>query len=281
LCRQTRLQPDVLSQPQRLAFDDCPTRWSQRPVCSSGAFFFVANRIERDYAVDLSRPNDLRHRFTFHLRAYSDPRLLILKNARDVRLTEASDETGQSLLPATSADYEPEPSEFRSLWEWDLVAKLRHPGQAGRRIARLSGVARFLVRTRYETWTIDDVLGAGQVTRIIGANRVTVESLTSTDSGYVLRVSGHGNVGGLAGPPVPDQFDGIQRSIKLLDTDGRSFSIEFSGGGGAEDWFYNFTFTRPIGDQDRNAPPHKLVWEVPTEAKLLNVPFEFSDLPLP
>jgi hypothetical protein len=81
-------------------------------------------------------------------------------------------------------------------------------------------------------------------------------------------------------PGLVDQFESIRRSIRLLDQNGRAYSVDFAGGSGREDWSYLFTFkTTPA--QDPTAEPAKLIWDVPTEAKFLVVPFEFKDLPLP
>ena len=85
---------------------------------------------------------------------------------------------------------------------------------------------------------------------------------------------------GLVSPGLTDQFEAIRRSIRLLDQSGRTFAVDFAGGSGREDWSYLFTF-KPTPAQDATAEPCKLIWDVPTEAKFLVLPFDFKNLPLP
>ncbi|HEV8378912.1 MAG TPA: hypothetical protein VGP99_08680, partial [Tepidisphaeraceae bacterium] len=257
-----------------------PTRWCNRPASVHGPFLVIADRIERDYKVDLAKPNELHHRFTLQLTAYSDPKLLVLKNARDAKLEEAVDEHGHSLLPPPQEEYVPESSDYRGPWEWRLNAKLHHPEGAGHRIAHLRGAAQFLVRTQFETWELSQIMTVQNATRIIGGARITVEGLSRSDEGYALRIRGQGALCGLVSPGLADQFESIRRSIRLLDQNGRAFSVDFAGGSGREVWSYLFTF-KPTPAQDATAEPAKLIWDVPTEAKFLLVPFEFKDLPLP
>ena len=49
----------------------------------------------------------------------------------------------------------------------------------------------------------------------------------------------------------------------------------------AEDFPENKYDFKPTPAQDATAEPAKLLWDVPTEAKFLVVPFEFKNLPLP
>jgi len=280
LCLKTSLQPDIRGEPAQIVIDSLPTRWCNRPMSTHGPFLIIADRIERDYKVDLSRPDELQHRFTLQLTAYSDPKLLVLKNARDTRLEEALDEHGNSLLPPAQQEYIPESSDYRGPWEWKLNAKLHHPDGAGQRIALLRGAAQFLVRTQYETWELSQVMSVQNATRVIAGTRITIEGLSRTDEGYTLRIRGQGALCGLVSPGLADQFEAIRRSIRLLDQNGRPFAVDFAGGSGREDWSYLFTF-KPTPAQDATAEPGKLIWDVPTEAKFLVVPFEFKNLPLP
>ena len=280
LCIKTGYQPEIRGEPPQIVVDSLATRWCKRPASAHGAFLVVADRIERDYKVDLARPDELQHRFTLQLTAYSDPKLLVLKNARDAKLEEAVDENGLSLLPPQEPEYIPESSDYRGPWEWKLSAKLHHPQGAGHRIAKLRGAAQFLVRTASETWELSQIMTVQNATRMIGGARITIEGLSRSDEGYTLRIRGQGALCGLASPGLADQFESIRRSIKLLDQNGRAFSVDFAGGSGREDWSYLFTF-KPTPTQDATAEPAKLIWDVPTEAKFLVVPFEFKDLPLP
>jgi hypothetical protein len=280
VCIKTRYQPEIRGEPPQIVVDSLATRWCNRPASVHGPFLVVADRIERDYKVDLAKPDELEHRFTLQLTAFSDPKLLVLKNVREAKLEEAVDEHGNSLLPPPEPEYLPESSDYRGPWEWRLSAKLHHPDGAGHRIAKLRGAAQFLVRTGFETWELSQVMTVQNATRVIGGARITIEGLSRSEEGYTLRIRGQGALCGLASPGLWDQFESIRRSIRLLDQNGRTFSVDFAGGSGREDWSYLFTF-KPTPAQDATAEPAKLVWDVPTEAKFMVVPFEFKDLPLP
>jgi hypothetical protein len=280
LCVKTGLQPEMRGDPPQIVIDSLPTRWSNRPASVHGPFLVVADRLERDYKVDLSRPDELQHRFILQLTAFSDPRLLVMKNAREVKLEEAVDERGNSLLPPPERDFVPETSEYRPPWEWRLVARLHRPDGAGQKIARLRGSAQFLVRTGFQPWELTQIMTVQNATRMIGGCRLTIEGLTKNEEGFTLRIRGEGPLCGLSQGGMSDQFEAIRRSIRLIDNNGRNFAVDFAGGSGRDEWSYLFTF-KPTPAQDATAEPSKLVWDVPTEAKFLVVPFEFSNLPLP
>jgi hypothetical protein len=280
LCVKTGLQPEVRGDPPQIVVDSLSTRWSQRPSSGHGAFLVVADRIERDYKVDLAKPEELHHRFILQLTAFSDPKLLVLKNAREVKLEEAVDERGNSLLPPVAGDYAPESSEYQTPWEWRLFAKLNHPTGAGNRIARVRGSAQFMVRTQHQTWELPQIMTVQNATRVIGGSRLTIEGLSRNEEGFTLRIRGQGPLCGIVPAGMSEQFEAIRRSIRLVDNHGRAFAVDFAGGSGREDWSYLFTF-KPTPAQDATAEPAKLIWEVPTEAKFVVVPFEFVNLPLP
>jgi hypothetical protein len=280
LCVKTGLQPEVRGDPPQIVVDSLVTRWSHRPVSGHGAFLIVADRIERDYKVDLAKPEDLQHRFVLQLTAFSDPRLLVLKNAQEVKLEEAVDEHGNSLLPVQTEEYAPESSEYRTPWEWRVFAKLHHPRGAGERIARLRGSAQFMVRTEHQNWELSQIMTVQNATRMVGGSRLIIEGLSRNEEGYTLRIRGQGVLCGIAPAGMTEQFEAIRRSIRLLDNNGRAFAVDFAGGSGREEWSYLFTF-KPTPAQDATTEPAKLIWEVPTEARLVTVPFEFRNLPLP
>jgi hypothetical protein len=73
----------------------------------------------------------------------------------------------------------------------------------------------------------------------------------------------------------------------LFDAAGREFSMSSSGSGGfVRDRFsfpYNerFLWQSSKGLRDRPQLPMKLIWRLPAESKMIRLPFEFNDLPLP
>ena len=72
-------------------------------------------------------------------------------------------------------------------------------------------------------------------------------------------------------------------AIRLLDKDGKALSSRgWGGGGGPDEMSYNWTFARDAwGGDEKVGEPFRLVWEIPTETRPMDVDFAFKDLPMP
>jgi hypothetical protein len=81
-----------------------------------------------------------------------------------------------------------------------------------------------------------------------------------------------------------EQWQQFGRGVRvtLLDAEGRALSNRGGGGGGSDEKMtYTYTFSRDMDTGGQTGPAVKVVVEVPTEVKEVEVPFEFKDIPLP
>ena len=101
----------------------------------------------------------------------------------------------------------------------------------------------------------------------------------------VLVLSRGRQVAAGAAPPPWDQFrQSLLPGLRVLDAEGRPLqrgSPSMSGGEDRMETTVRFS-AEPVQPQhDRPGPPAKLVWEIPTESREINAPFELKDLPMP
>ncbi|HWB54414.1 MAG TPA: hypothetical protein VG722_09485, partial [Tepidisphaeraceae bacterium] len=70
--------------------------------------------------------------------------------------------------------------------------------------------------------------------------------------------------------------------ISLLDAEGHQLRSRGPGGGGGgpTHMIYTMTFDRASG-RHPTGEPARLVWKVPISTKMIDIPFDFKDLPLP
>jgi hypothetical protein len=93
-------------------------------------------------------------RFYLDLQIAAEPRMIVSQNG-PLKLTEAVDERGQSLLPAAAAETVQRVSGYYGAFSagaasLQMQVDLRHPGQAGRTVKRLKGVIPLTVASRKE-----------------------------------------------------------------------------------------------------------------------------------
>jgi hypothetical protein len=77
-------------------------------------------------------------------------------------------------------------------------------------------------------------------------------------------------------------------TFQLLDAKGRPFTFQGRGGGGGgggnpdePQRTFSLRFHADRGDGEKADAPASFVWELPLEAKEIEIPLELSDLPLP
>jgi hypothetical protein len=165
---------------------------------------------------------------------------------------------------------------------WNVPTQLSWSPKLGKRMSVFRASARFLVEARSESWEIAEPLKAQNLVKQVGQIKLTVRGVTKqNENSYSVKIS----IDQPQGPnpqesPLSD-YNTLQQSIRLVDTDGRAW--QNAGGGGGGNWnhleyemtFYNGGGGVPAGE------PTKVVWRVPTQLKEMTVPIEFKDLPIP
>jgi hypothetical protein len=215
--------------------------------------------------------------------AVFDPRLQVQGTSRP-KIEEAVDNMGHSLISrqqdAMGGQF------FPALGMGNNIPLTLIPHQQTRGITRLAGSVRLRVVTKTEKWEITDLFGDKPTTKTLpqfGNALVTMEPLRHAANGYELTIR--------ATPQQPQQpmmvggnsplSFAVFRSIRLLDEEGREFNRGgYSGGGNSDGYRITLNFSAR-GGANNLGEPAKLVWEIPTEQRDVDVPFEFKNLPVP
>ena len=312
---------DLEPGPVGLAIVQIPPGPDKAPTVTSGAFRVRATRISRSYAVDLTSGGLAMNDFAVHLSVQPEPKLKIHTGLGLAKLEAAADETGLSLLPPDGAPGAaggggaaggaglavqvlpgmPPTAAAAAMQNaiafrgnvavgtradgaaWPVTARLDYPAQgAGKRIARLKGSTTCTVIVGTETIEIPDLVNATNVSRDAGTTSITVRSCRKVGQQYEVNL----NVGAQGGVTGVQQFlarGARNGGIRLVDSAGEDLPQQgmrrmTSSNNGRMD--VTLTFAEPRVPQAA-AGPIKLVWQVPTELRDFEIPFEFTDLPLP
>lgn len=263
--------------------------WGNRPAAMQGPIVIVAAFVNRDDNIYLISPERRSSNLVVSFHVYADPRLHARAKNFDIKLADAADENGISLIrPAdvpptylekTMVDYR------ATLGSWHQAAFLVCPPGAGHHIARVRGVLPMTVDARTDNWEIDDALHVRQQTRTIGGIAVTITMLVRKGQDYELGLyTERGDSSAAEYQHFENNFESLANGILLIDPAGREWQskMETSSGTGAR-----MAMSRIFRVAHPAAPvagkSEKLIWPIPAEARAvsLNVPFEFKDLPMP
>lgn len=263
-----------------------------KPPCAvAGPLFVAATDMARTATVELGK-SPARHRqersLTLSLALYAEPGLRVLAVADDVRVLEAVDDRGHSLVPPPQADAPVDPPGFSNpgggLYTWAGTADLHCPPDVGTRITRFKGQARLRVQARSQRVEFADVLKARNLTRTVAGAPVTFKSLKKADVEYVLALD-------LRRDQVSEtQWEALHNSVfngmmALYDDNGRlvaARATENGGDYGERRIDATLRFVREPGVSDPTAgEPARLVWDAPTATRDLTLDFVLTDLPIP
>jgi hypothetical protein len=199
-----------------------------------------------------------------------DPKVRLAASTPSVvELLEGTDDRGTSLLPAAGGS--PEQLADASGSVASFTMSVAPAGAGATRITVLRGRLKAAVIARAERMVIDDIGHAGQVTRVVGPYTVDLQqaSVAGREVSYTLVVHGAGRAMGHM----------MHREFRLEDQAGEPITGggSTSSGGMAD----RRTFQAHVTAAEPIKGPVRLVWDVTTETKVVTVPFEFRDLPLP
>ncbi|BCM93129.1 hypothetical protein IAD21_05017 [Abditibacteriota bacterium] len=241
--------------------------------------------------------------FYVTLSTESDPRIPLVGGGRP-RITRAEDERGQSLLlderqPPFNLDFDPGRSSQTNI-------RLRTPETGRQKLAHLDGVIVYVLPTKYEKWEMNDVLVAKDASHNFQSGGQTIQavihSARQTGNGVQLDIEVNtGLPNGIMNDArsVQMSVNQLLSSIHLKDGAGRELtSSGYSSGSdnGKLSAQANFVLAPQIGrpfimegdklvrrpvDVPKLAGPIALNLNVPVEFVQTEVPFSFSDLPLP
>ena len=249
----------------------------------SGAFLIIPwecwlNR-SVDYEHDGQSPSDLGMR----LIVMPEPKVHVIGPSNQEWMRQCVDEQGQSLVG------NPRQSHFFNNgrgWWWIMQANLREIPHMGQRISRLRGELKFTVQSKSELIEIDDPANLKDLTRTVGTRTITFNQFTNQNGQWRLRLSVTNSAAKAGGRTVANVFAGLQ----ILDAQNqpyRQIGISLSNQGKQVEAILNFIgyvndgMINRLGEVASLGQPKTLRWEVPTETRLITVPFELNDLALP
>jgi len=261
------------------------------PQAIAGPLLIAATDVSRSSTVELGRTKHEHQRdLMVNFAAYAEPGIRLLAVSPEIKLLQAVDDKGNSLLPTGHApsvdegDAEGYGGESGAIYLSNMSINLSCPENRGRKIASLKGKASMRIQTASQRLEFEDVLKVHNVTKSAGAFPVLMKSVKKVDIEYLLSISLKRE------NRSPEGWKNLRQSIfngqmVLLDTKGRIVAGRATENGG------NYTtnkidatlrFVREPGLSDAGAgEPYKLVWDAPTAAKDLSVEFELKDIPIP
>ena len=248
------------------------------PSVEHGPFLIVAQSLQRNHQIDLSRGVESQRRCDIRFVLYAEPRITIVKGAARAIITEAVDENGLALASINPAV--PDSLQAARSWMLPLLASIALPENTGQKLARLKGAARLQVQTRSAFIAFEDVLSGKVVARTVAGRKIILKEVKKAGAEtYAVQLEIHRD------PAKPTEWNDLDlySTFRLEDAEGRSLTRRNPGGRGAGgSGILNITLT--FGQESwagGAGAPAKLIWEMPLETGEIQVPFEFSDLPLP
>ena len=196
-----------------------------RPVYS-GEFLIVANTLTRNQTVQLTNDGAGKtdDNFGLQLTAFAEPKLRVLRAGNMVKLEEATDDKGNSLVPGPNAapryyGY------YSGAGAWHLFANLQYPKDPGTRITKLRASTTFTVQTRSQKVEVNNLPSVKEHVQMAGGTRVTIHEFKKVgDSQYQLRIAiGQDAAGGNANGLWEQMQNSIHTRLRVLDAAGRTW----------------------------------------------------------
>lgn len=263
------------------------SRTASRHGAVSGAFLIVPMQATLNRTVDFEQDDPpIEEDFSLELEAFPEPKLRVVHVSPTLKLLEAVDDKGNSLVPdpvpSVGAIEENDVSPAMGDNAINLTAALKRPKNIGSKLARLRGSVAFRVQLESRIIEVKDLKAMKDLPQMINGTRLVFNELKKEDDQYSLRVT----------LPInnenPGSFQEIQNSmnqrLRLLDAKGLPMESHGVSGGDGNGTTIQFTlnFGRSMQDNGQmSGEPVRLVWEIPTKTRDIDVQFELKDLKLP
>jgi hypothetical protein len=244
-----------------------------QPHCTVGAFDLILDGVRYPKILDpVASPKTPQPRLYLHLIA--EPKVVLWRYSFAPEMAVAVDEQGNSLLPAKSDLFMMSGVPF----SLSVVQKLTLPDKRGTKIAKFTGLLRCQVQTAAEQVEFEDILNIKDLSKELRGVRLTVKQVQEQGDGtYQARL-----VIDRAGMDAEQYGDLVNNLllIRLLDAEGQAFWPPFHQSLQRQERIeFQLKFSRE--QKEPAGAPAKLIWEIPTELKEVQIPFEFTDIPLP
>ena len=293
LCAQAGVRPtepervfDAPRPPPTLSVESDGGIWARRPWYIAGPVLVTVKRVHVLRSRNFGEAEPVRSRIQVEVQPHFEPKLEVLSWSLSA-VDEAVDENGRSLLgkpmPADEDEDEDEDGESGSGSNDNLTPiSLALPPNVGKKIARLKATGLLNVRADHEAVEVGDVLRAKDVRRPFGRAVLHFQELVIVGPDhYELRYE---VFRGTANAKQWEALRGVPRDgMQVLDSAGNRLlpkESRWTGTGDKVTIRARF-FRMALGDRPKPGQPAKVVWDVPTAVRQIEVPIELKDLPLP
>ena len=276
-CQQTGVRANSMGNDRKFVLMQGGDDSILGPAVYTGPFMVVANSVTRTSSISFARDKLPSRNLNVQFTVFAEPKLNVMGHDYYVRLSEATDDRGNSLLM-------PNPGAYGTMGQdtsprWSLGSQLAIPDNIGAKLARIQGTTRVQIQTKSEIWEIPDISKAQSPSKSIAGRRYVVEEFkTLSPEQYQLKFTI------IRETPRLAEWQQYGRGVRLslVDANGKYLQSQGYGGGGSDEKLtYTHTFGRDAGDGTKTGEPAKLIVEVPTDVKEVQIPFDFKDLPLP
>ncbi|QOV87739.1 hypothetical protein [Humisphaera borealis] len=284
LARDTGVEVGSINGEPRLIASEGQSSASRFAI--SGPFMVIATQIHRSQSIDLLQADAATEEdFNIQFSVLAEPKLKVLSATTIAKLDQVVDDHGNSLLPDKQIDLAGDEDfispNFGAESSYSLSAWLKYPTKnPGRKIAKLRGSATFTVQVESEKLDVP-LKSLRGTTRTFKGLPMTFGELQKVGDNWQLKISMAGND---QHPAWDDLQNSIMSQLKVVDSKGQPLDHHGfgSGGGGAgTEITVSFGTSHRPEDGRQSGEPARVVWEIPTKTRALQVPFEFKDLKMP
>jgi hypothetical protein len=275
VCRQTKLWPVPAGAGRDLTLVPGMDQEASAPAVVSDPFMIVAVGATWTQAVAYGQVPQVTANRQLNIKVLAEPKLVVFSARWSQGGVRITDEVGRELTAFEGEAFFYSMPQEESVWEMSLPL----PAEIGdsKTLKRVSGQIEVCIMGKSERIEIPDILKAGRVETPIAGQTFVIEQCTADESQITLKATIHGQVHGMEGmtappPSGPDLVDAFGRRASPVDA--RTVQQE-------ETTDCEFIYSLADLQGERLSAPFKLVWEIPTEIRQIDVPFEFTDLPLP
>jgi hypothetical protein len=238
-----------------------------------GPFFTTVSNIERENTVGMATPQNTTRTIHIQLQSYIEPKIVASEVSYEPMVDEAVDDNGNSMMPAPGPDRR-NMQGGRGIGWYGRVSLPYPTTNPGTHIAKLKGHVPARIRMGSEPVEITDPLNAAETAKTVGGKRVTFKSLKKQNNGqYILELVFYRD-----NQDQQEFWRMTSQGLQLHLTDGQGREASYYNNGGSSD---QTSSTQRFGFNNVQAPPVKLIIEVPTGMQEISIPFELVNLPLP
>jgi hypothetical protein len=274
LCELSRVEIQFGSEAAiRLSSGNEGGAWGNSPVAITGPLMIVGSELHRTHTADLREPVSIRKELYLAITIYIDPRVRLTQNVEPFKIREAVDEKGQHFTQFQTDSH----GTFQSPYILMNSLHLELPESPGQKVAKLAGTASFLADVNTQNWEIQLPLTAPAV-RKVGRFPVTVEKVERSNNQFRVNVRckcAKGEEKEFA--RYHSAFQDFVRRIEMRDENDNVWRTSGSSGSLNSQ---EVSYTLDLSADEGTGEPSRLIWPLPDDVQEINLPFEFTNLPM-